>query len=84
MSFDRKQTVYHWYTATDNDGNKVKKELSVMLGLKDYDVMYFADVNTDEELNSDLYGIPMEAVKKVTIYSPLHIIIVMQIPKFVS
>lgn len=51
-------------TATDNDGNKVKKELSVMLGLKDYDVMYFADVNTDEELNSDLYGIPMEAVKE--------------------
>lgn len=50
-------------TATDKNGNIAEKNVT-LLGLKDYDRMFFADVDTELELNSDLYGIPMEAIKE--------------------
>lgn len=55
--------VYNFkITASDHNGNVATKELAV-LGIKDYDVMYLANVDTDAELNSDLYGVPMETIK---------------------
>lgn len=55
--------VYNFrITASDHNGNVATKELAV-LGIKDYDVMYLANVETDAELQSDLYGVPIEVVK---------------------
>lgn len=55
--------VYNFViTAGDIKGNEVKKDIAV-LGVKDYPIIYLADVKTDVDLQSDLFGVPMETVK---------------------
>lgn len=52
---------FRMYTkAVDLLGNSVVDSCNVILSIiEDYDKMYLADVRTDEELNSDVFGVPM-------------------------
>lgn len=52
---------FKMYTkAVDLLGNSVLDSCNVVLSLiEDYDKMYLADVATDTELNSDVFGVPM-------------------------
>lgn len=48
------------FTVVDKVGNKVTSASTLSFaGLKDYEKLYLADVETVEELNSDIFGVPM-------------------------
>lgn len=52
---------YEFYVSSeDMKGNKTEKTFRILVNnIPTYPVMYLADVDTDEELNSDLFGVPM-------------------------
>lgn len=48
------------YTLADSAGNQISQSTVLTVSeMPDFDKMYLADVKTSEELNSDLFGVPM-------------------------